>query len=223
MAACYNYYGTNPTYSIADPNCAAIARAGGDAQFLSAPNTGDGLYPGVNGGQIKGDALDLQVNYGLPLPAGDLRLNLLVSHNLSAETQETDDLPTLDYSGTVTFFGAGLGSSNPETKANLSAVYTIGDFAFDARVRWIDSMDNRAAVIFPGETSFTGVPSVTYLDLGASWKMGFIGTDSQLRVGVNNVSDKQPPEYAPNVQSGTESSLYDLIGRRVFGQVIIKF
>jgi hypothetical protein len=40
---------------------------------------------------------------------------------------------------------------------------------------------------------------------------------------VNNVADKQAPEYAPNVQSGTESSLYDVIGRRIFGQVIVKF
>jgi outer membrane receptor protein involved in Fe transport len=102
-------------------------------------------------------------------------------------------------------------------------VYTIGDFAFDARVRWIDSMDNRAAVIFPGETEFTGVPSITYFDLGASWRMGFLGSDSQLRVGVNNVTNEDPPVYAPNVQSGTDPSMYDVIGRRVFGQIIVKF
>ena len=154
------------------------------------------------------------------MPGGDLALNLLWTHTLSAKTSEGPGLPLLDYKGTVTFFGAGLGSSVPEDKANLSAVYTMGDFAFDGRLRWISSMDNRAGVIFPGETSFTGVPSVTYVDLGVSWK--FMG-DSQLRLGVNNVADEQPPEYAPNVQSGTESSLYDVIGRRFFGQVIVKF
>jgi outer membrane receptor protein involved in Fe transport len=225
VAACYNYYGTNPTFDPNDPNCQGIIRFGGDIIFLSSPldPSGLGLYPGVNGGEISGESLDLQVNYAIPLPKGDLRLNLLLVQNLSAKTQEAENLPHLDYSGTVTFFGAGLGSSSPETKANLSAVYTIGDFAFDARLRYISSMDNRAGAIFPGETSFTGVPDVTYLDLGASWKLGFLGNESQLRIGVNNVADKQAPEYAPNVQSGTESSLYDVIGRRIFGQVIVKF
>ncbi len=223
VAACYNYYGTNPNFDPNDVNCAAIFRAGGDIFGLSNPLSASGLYPGVNGGKVAAEAIDLQINWGMPIATGDLRLNLLTSYNLSAETQEADNLPTLDYSGTVTFFGAGLGSSVPEIKANLSAVYTIGDFAFDARARWIDGMDNRAGVIFPGESSFTGVGSVAYFDLGASWRMGFIGQDSQIRIGVNNVADKQPPVYAPNVQSGTEPSLYDVVGRRIFGQIIVKF
>jgi outer membrane receptor protein involved in Fe transport len=222
VADCYNYYGTNPNYDPNRETCQGIIRFGGDIIFLSSPAdpTGAGLYPGINGGKIKGDSLDLQVNWRVDVPGGDLALNLLATYLLSAETQEAPGLPLLDYKGTVTFFGAGLGSSAPEMKANLNAVYTVGDFAFDGRVRWIDSMENRAAVIFPGETSFTGVPSVTYLDIGASWR--FMG-NSQLRLGVNNVTDEQPPEYAPNVQSGTESSLYDVIGRRIFGQVVVQF
>ena len=225
VAACYNYYGTNPTYSAANPNCQGVIRAGGDILGLSSPfdPTGNGLYPGINGGVIQGDSVDMQVAYGSKLPVGDLKLNLLLTRNLSNEQSEASDLPLLDYTGTVTFFGAGLGSSNPKMKANLSAIYTVGDFAFDTRVRWIGAMKNRANAIFPGETSFTGVPAVTYIDVGASWKMGFIGTDSMVRIGVNNVTNKTPPLYAPNVQSGTESSLYDLVGRRIFGQVIVKF
>lgn len=225
VASCYNYYGTNPTFDPNHPDCVPIIRFGGDIIFLSNPldPTGTGLYPGVNGGGIKGDGLDLQVNWALPVGPGDLRLNLLWVHSLSAKAQDAVGLPWLDYSGTVTFFGAGLGSSSPEDKINLSAVYTIGDFAFDSRLRFISAMDNRASVIFPGETSFTGVPSVTYMDVGASYRLGFFGKDSQVRIGVNNVTDKQPPEYAPNVQSGTESSLYDIIGRRIFGQIIVKF
>jgi len=165
----------------------------------------------------------VQVNYGVKFGHGDLKLNLLLSRLLSAKQSEATGLPDLDYTGTVTFFGAGLGSSYPRMKANVNAVYTIGNFAFDGRVRYISSMTNRAGSIFPGEASFTGVPAVSYVDLGVSWKMGFLGKDSQLRLGVNNVTNKQPPVYAPNVQSGTEASLYDVIGRRIFGQVIMKF
>jgi outer membrane receptor protein involved in Fe transport len=222
VAACYNYYGTNPTFDVSDPNCQAIIRFGGDIIGLSNPVSGDGTYPGINGGEITGEALDLQVNWGMPLGKGDIRSTLLWTHNLSAKTQEAPGFPHLDYQGSVTFFGAGLGSSVPDNKIMLSNVYTIGDWAFDARTRYIASMKNRAAVIFPGET-FDGVNSVTYFDLGISWRTEFLGGETQLRLGVNNVFDKQPPEYSPNVQSGTESSLYDLVGRRMFAQAIVKF
>ncbi len=40
---------------------------------------------------------------------------------------------------------------------------------------------------------------------------------------MNNVFDKQPPTYQPNVQSGTDPSTYDVIGRRVYARVNMKF
>jgi outer membrane receptor protein involved in Fe transport len=90
----------------------------------------------------------------------------------------------------------------------------------NARARFIDSMKNRASVQFPGETSFRGVPKVWYWDFAGAWDV----TDNvTLRVGVNNAFDKQPPVYQPNVQSGTEPSLYDVIGRRVFTQLNLRF
>ena len=43
------------------------------------------------------------------------------------------------------------------------------------------------------------------------------------RVGLNNAFDKQPPTYAPNVQSGTDPSLYDVIGRRAYVSARLRF
>ena len=43
------------------------------------------------------------------------------------------------------------------------------------------------------------------------------------RVGVNNAFDRQPEQYRPNVQSGTDPSLYDVIGRRGYVQARLKF
>ena len=43
------------------------------------------------------------------------------------------------------------------------------------------------------------------------------------RVEVNNAFDKQPPSYRPNVQSGTDPSLYDVIGRRGYVSARLKF
>jgi outer membrane receptor protein involved in Fe transport len=47
--------------------------------------------------------------------------------------------------------------------------------------------------------------------------------NSELRVGLNNAFDKQPPTYAPNIQSGTDPATYDVIGRRAFARVNVKF
>lgn len=221
-ADCYNYYGNNPNYSAAYSSCAGLVRFGGDILFISGPNP-DGTYPGENGGKLKTDGIDLQVNYATELPVGTLRANLALNYLLSFKQQELAGLPTIDYAGTVAYFGSGLGTSFPELKANLTGVYTWGDFDFDARIRWIDSMKNRASVQFVGETQPTGVKSMTYLDIGVTYRMDKFLPNSSIRIGLNNATNEEPPEYAPNVQSGTEPSLYDVIGRRIFGSVNFKF
>lgn len=220
VAACYNYYGDNPTYSVDNEFCQGIFRVGGDVlAVLSPDDPEDGNYPGINGGSIKTDGIDLQVNYSVGLPKGELGINFLYNYLLSFEQSDRPGLPSIDYAGTISYFGAGLGTSFPEQRANLTGQYNIGPFGISARLRWIDSMENRAALQFPGET-FGGVPSIAYLDLSASWKFM---EKSSLRIGVNNVNDKQPPRYAPNVQSGTDPSTYDVIGRRIYGQITVGF
>ena len=72
----------------------------------------------------------------------------------------------------------------------------------------------------PGETEFTGTGAVAYWDFSGGWRM----TDNvELRMGVNNAFDKEPEQYAPNVQSGTDPSTYDVVGRRVFAQLRLRY
>lgn len=219
VAACYNYFGTNPNYSANDPFCRGVRRGGSDIQGVSSPDNSDGTYPGINGGSIKTDGIDLQLNYSVGLPKGELGINFLYNYLLSFKQADRPGLPAIDYAGTISYFGAGLGTSFPEQRANITGQYAIGPFGVQARLRWIGDMENRAAVQFPGET-FKGVPSIAYLDLSASWKFM---EKSSLRIGINNVNDKQPPTYSPNVQSGTDPSTYDVIGRRIYGQVTVGF
>ncbi len=221
IADCYNYYGNNPMYDPNYSNCTGLFRAG-DILGVDNPADADGFFPYANGGEYKTDGIDLQVNYDLDLGPGQLQTQLYVNYLLSWKQQAGAQFPSQDFAGTVSFFGAGdgLGGTFPEIRANLLARYAIGKFDFDVRARFIDSMNNRADVLFPGENSFTGVPSVTYWDLSAAWKF----TDGiSVRLGLNNAFDKQPPTYAPNVQSGTDPSLYDIVGRRAFAQVSMKF
>jgi outer membrane receptor protein involved in Fe transport len=223
VADCYNFYGNNPSYDPNYRNCSQLFRAGGDILAVANLDDPEGLFRTVNTGVITTDGLDLQVEWATDVGPGKLAMQLYLNYLLNWEEQAAPGFPKHDFAGTVAFLGAGdgLGQSFPEMRASLSAHYSIGRHVFDVRSRFIDSMDNRAALLYPGEASqFTGTPSITYFDLGASWH--FL-ENSTLRLGVNNVFDKLPPTYRPNIQSGTDPSLYDVIGRRVFVQAAVRF
>ncbi|WP_394730887.1 TonB-dependent receptor domain-containing protein [Altererythrobacter sp. GH1-8] len=219
IADCYNYYGANANLTNTDV-CNQIIRFGGDILFLNGPD-GNDAYPGVNGGTLSTSGIDAQLSYSFApgLAAEDnLRINLLANYLIDYKQQVLSEQPELDYAGTASFFGAGLGTSFPEWKLYLDTNYRIGDLGFQVRARYIDGMENRASVIFPGE-EFTGPGSAIYVDTAVSANI----QNFTLRLGVNNVFDKQPETYSPNVQSGTDPSLYDVIGRRVFGSVGFRF
>src|SRR5262249_38891766 len=228
IAACYNYYGTNPTFSANDPYCQGVTRGGGNIVFLGDANSASGAFASINGGSIKTSGIDFQVDYGfdldwmgLPSNSGGISTNLVFSRLLDYKLQDTPGIPEIDYAGTVNYFGGGisLGQTLPEWKATWNTQWTLGKFAVSARARFIDSMKNRASVQFGGET-FTGVGSVTYWDFAAAYKFM---DKSEIRIGLVNAFDKQPPIYDPNVQSGTDPSTYDVIGRQAFVRFVAQF
>jgi outer membrane receptor protein involved in Fe transport len=44
-----------------------------------------------------------------------------------------------------------------------------------------------------------------------------------LRGGVTNLTDKDPPNYPGAIQSNTDPSTYDVLGRRYFVSAMYKF
>jgi len=218
IADCYNYYGSNSTYNANQSSCGTIGRFGDIAEVLD-PNTASGNFAGANNGRIQTSGLDLAASWGKKIGPGKLSLQLNLNVLLDWKLQQAVG-PNINYVGTVANFGSGLGQSFPKLKSTLAANYKVGDFGFDVRMRYIDAMKNHQSVVFPGEQSFTGVPAITYWDLGASWQLY---KAMSLRVGLNNALDKKPPLYSPNVQSGTDPSTYDVIGRRVMAQLSAKF
>jgi outer membrane receptor protein involved in Fe transport len=223
VADCYNFYGRNPNYDPNYVNCQGIFRSG---NILGVDNPAtlatDGFFIFQNDGKIKTDGIDVQLNWlGTDIGPGKFTATLYANYLLSWKQQATSDLPQQDFAGTITFFGAGdgLGQTFPDLRATLYSQYRIREFGIDVRTRYIDSMDNRAAVLYPSE-NFKGVGSVVYWDIGGSWNFS---ENSTVRIGVNNVTDKQPPQYDPNVQSGTDPSTYDVIGRRYFARFDVKF
>jgi outer membrane receptor protein involved in Fe transport len=224
VANCFNYYGKNPTYDPLQADCQSIVRLGGDILAFEPPP--DAEFPGINGGKIHGSGMDTSITWGADLYAGVLDLSLTLTHLFDAEQQERPGVPVLQYSGTAAYFGSGLGSSNPNNRIMISGRYTIGEFMIDARGRWYDRMESRMGIQFPGE-QFDDVKAMDYWDFGVTWNFGerfqWAGPGSNFRVGLNNAFDVNPPQYTPNVQSGTDPSLYDVLGRRVYFQVNVRY
>lgn len=231
VAACYNYYGTNGAFDPANQNCEGVLRVGGDILWVYNPATlaTDGAFIASNAGWQKTSGIDFQVDWGFDWewlgmsPSwGSVRTNLLVTHVIEFVQQDPiAGVPSIDFAGTASYFGAGLGTSFPEWKATWNINWNfMDDYAVDVRARYIDSMENRLSREFPGETEFTGPDAVWYWDVAGTWN---INDAVQLRLGVNNVFDKEAETYAPNVQSGTDPSTYDVVGRRVFGSLRLRF
>jgi len=218
IADCYNYYGNNPNYNPSYVNCAALFRAG---DILGVSNFSDPseAFPIINGGAIKTSGIDTQVAWGAKVGPGKLDLLMQLNYLLSFKTQTVTTFPTNEFKGTIPYFGAGLGQAFPKVKVNFTARYQWGNFAFDARARYIDKMENRMNLMFPGEP-FGGVPATTYWDFGASYTYA---KNFTIRLGLVNAFDQQPRTYRPNVQSGTDPSTYDVIGRRLLAQAQMKF
>ncbi len=218
IADCYNFYGNNPGFSPTYANCANIFRFG-DILFLDNLANPDLTFLSTNRGRIETSGIDLQVNWGPRVGPGRLDMTLNVNHLLEYKLQTNPSLPFNNFTGTIPYFGAGFGLAHPKWKASLLGRYKFAQFGVDARVRYIDAMKNRMGVIFPGE-NFTGVPETFYWDFGASWDFM---KNATVRVGVNNAFDQKPRTYQPNVQSGTDPSTYDVIGRRFFVQAQVRF
>jgi iron complex outermembrane recepter protein len=228
IATCYGYNGINPLTATSgtSPYCSSLARNGGNITgiYLDASLGGDanGYFQAINLGSIKTSGVDVQLGYRLPTEfvseSSALNFNLLMSYLIDFKNVGLGGLKT-DYAGTASYFGAGLGTSFPRWKGTLNIGWQLDDnLKFDSRIRYIHKMDNRASRQFPGET-FTGPGSVFYFDFGMEANVEAL----TFRVGLNNAFDKLPPQYAPNVQSGTDPSTYDVLGRRAYVSVRLRF
>jgi iron complex outermembrane receptor protein len=226
IASCYGYNDLNANLAANSPYCTGLTRSGNNISAIYLPPSlgGDpatGYFQAVNQGSVKTSGVDFQLGYRLPTefisPESSLNMNLLVNYLIDFKVGGLGGLNT-DYAGTASYFGAGLGTSFPRWKGTLNAALDLDPISLHTRVRYINKMENRASRQFPGET-FTGPDTVWYFDFAVEANIEAM----TFRIGVNNAFDRLPPQYAPNVQSGTDPSTYDVLGRRAYVSARLKF
>lgn len=205
LQQCFNYTGENPGYDTGNFYCGLVKRdASGILAYIDEP-----LF---NLAKYKVSGLDFQLDAALDVGRlGMLSLNSAVTYVLDYKIQSVASEPTYDYAGTIGNAQIdGFSSTHPAWKhvTTLGLSGDTGSISF--RWRYIGKMRDSANVTTPDGTS-AGVPAVSYFDVIGRLK---VNSGFELRGGVTNLTDKQPPEFGgPSV---TATSTYDVIGRRYF-------
>jgi iron complex outermembrane recepter protein len=185
--------------------------------FTRSTETGDieDMYAiNRNLGEIKPSGIDLQLDWQLPIGPGTLGVNWLVTWLDSFKRGAGAGAPVEGLAGEVSFWP---GESRAEWRSLLSLSYGWRGASVTARTRYIDSMRDTAVPEFR-------VPSRSYLDLYANYDFGAGWFDGlRLGLGIENVTDGDPPVFPSAVAANTDPQQYDVLGRRYFVTLNYRF
>jgi iron complex outermembrane receptor protein len=223
---CFNFNGTsNPTYDVNNPFCALIDRnpVTGDREQVFA------LYSNL--GTLETQGVDLSFSWNRDVGPGNLALQATGSYLDYFRFQPDPGSPLNDTTGTI---GVVLNPSpGQDTQFDYrlltNVAYRWAGFNVGMAWRFLPSIDNQAQVTSPTSTT-QGTPSYSVFNLFGSYSFA----KTQLRVGIDNVLDKQPPVVGanPGNASGvgfdsnadiTNPSFYDALGRRYYVGVKMSF
>ena len=224
IGRCFNQLGTNSSFDPANVSCQLFTRNPANFGITDVVTT----QLNLSAREVAG--FDLNLDWGLPLSvfgasdtAGKLDFRLLTSVFSKWEQQETADDGFLDRAGTIS---QTVASAFPKYKGVLSTTYSVGDFSFRYNLRYVDGMDvvDNDALLTPSTGAAPSVDTYIYHDLVGKWTVNdMLG----LTLGVTNIGDKDPPIYTTTTQAGiqsnTDPSTYDVLGRRYFINVTASF
>lgn len=203
-----------------NPFCQRIARfPNGDIQTIQT------TLMNVASRKVRG--IDFQVDYRIPLSGGLALFGDTASIDLRfAGNRQFDDttvpLPGGDPIECAGKFGpgcTGVGSWVSQAfKAQFSATYSSGPLSLSVRGRYLSPITLRE-----GQTAYRDrFPAESYFDLSTRVKL----TDSlSLYGGVNNLFDNGPPLLGTRMGGpvNTAEATYDVLGRRYFAGLNVKF
>jgi iron complex outermembrane receptor protein len=211
IVRCYNQFGLNPNYEATSSFCDGFART-------AAGNLTGGLLTFSNIGQTKLAGIDGQINWRTELDKSGktvFNLNFIGSYLARAKIQALAGAPFSNVRGTI----GSIGQAYPEWRHSLWAQLTHGDFDVGLRWRYTSPMASSNIILAPTLPAL-GSPSISYFDLDAGVR--FFERYS-LRIGVENLGDRQPPVLSRGSGANTEGGTFDLIGRRYFVRLGARF
>jgi outer membrane receptor protein involved in Fe transport len=183
----------------------------------------------IGAGDLQG--IDVQATYRLSLGGlGSLRLMLNGAYLLKNETTPLPGAGSYDCAG---LFGPTCQTVNPVWRHNARASWELPNkVTLSATWRFLGGVrldNNDANPLLLGSalgapaTFRARMPATSYLDLAGSWD---ISDHLQLRAGINNALDRDPPLASFELVSGGAPNyyeFYDGLGRQVFLAMTARF
>ena len=209
---CFNRDGANPTFSLSNQWCNLFRRDAADGGIIALQQLSR------NQSSITVSGVDIALDYTLNLQAaGQLRFNVNGTWTEKYDSQVTSLDPINNFAGSI---GSTTGSATPEWRVNLGTTYSIGGLSLTLTNRYIDEMIHSNVVTGSSPVTNTGTAATWYHDISARYA---ITPNLAIRAGISNLTDQQPRLYSPNIQSNTDPSTFDVLGRRYFVGLNAKF
>jgi len=196
----------NPTGSPLNPFCQNILRdpVDGGQQQVSVSQ--------ANLGTFKTEGLDIQFNWLGDIGSNGASIGVSVLANIldSYETQDLPSAPLLDSAGT------GDQSGQFDYRLFNTLNYFKGPLSLALRHRHYPSLDHASIVVNPATTT-RGADSYDIFDFNGIYSFN---DTYQVRFGIDNLFDEDPPIYGAtptsSAQGSTLTGYYDVLGRRFY-------
>jgi len=211
--------------------CALVHRPASGSLWLSS--AGYVATPSANVGVVSTQDVDIKANYTFDLNgAGKLGLDLQGTYVINNITTPIPGAPSYDCAG---YWGPTCGNPLPKWRHVFTTDWMTPYKGLDVSLRWryfgpsnVETSSSSPDLYYP-TTDYPGynrIASYTYIDMSAAMA---VGGGVTLRVGVNNLLDRDPPTVlSGNCAAGpcngnTFSQTYDVLGRYLFAHATVKF
>jgi iron complex outermembrane receptor protein len=212
---CFNFNGTsNPTYDVTNPFCQLIDRnpVTGDREQV------DALYSNL--GTLKTQGIDVTVAWSRDIGPGNFAVQTSANWLDYYRYQPDPTAQEIDATGTIGL--TPLQDTQFDYRLLTQFQYRLNAFNFGLTWRHLPSVDDASKAINPSTTA-EGPGSYNIFNLFGTFSFG----RSVLRLGVDNVFDKEPLAigFNPGNATGvgrdsnadqTNPSFYDPLGRRYY-------
>jgi iron complex outermembrane recepter protein len=220
---------TNPTFDPTAPACLLIVRDPANG------NQGPTDVTYSNDAAVKTNGVDVQLNWGTDIGAGNFDLNFQITKLTHFETQLNPTSPFLDWTGSNGPTLNGLNGGSYDYRTFTTGSYSTGPWTMSVRWRHLPSIESGAAITSPA-TNFTpaaGAYDIFDMSGGLTFKDNYA-----LRFGIDNLFDRDPEVTGGDVRIGrpgsttlvantgmgtTDTGFYDTLGRRLYIGLTLSF